>query len=86
MVSGKTGEEVPLSLHHALAKAASDGGLLVGPEDPLGAGLQRFCMTQEKLGTARLAMDSEIVNRMHLPFQNTLKNAIGAAEVSLNFS
>lgn len=78
--TGSQKDDIAPSLPHALAKAAAESALVVGPQEPLGAALTRFATVLTKIGDSKLAMDSEIVTKFHTPLTNRLKLSVGDAD------
>lgn len=74
-------QEVPPSLSHAFAKAAFQSSELVGAEEPFGAALKKFAVTQEKMGEARLVQDQNAAQKFHYPFLALLDGRIGDSMV-----
>ncbi|KAJ1547510.1 hypothetical protein HK405_005666 [Cladochytrium tenue] len=69
-------EEIPRSLSHAFARAASTNADALGPEDPLGAALRRFAAAHDRVGAARLHLDADATAKFHQPFCTTLNQLI----------
>ncbi|CAG8453319.1 12557_t:CDS:2 [Dentiscutata heterogama] len=69
----------PKNLHHALARAAEDGSLLLDDDDALGTALKKYAVAQDRLGEHRFKMDSEILLKFHQPFNATLHTQIQSA-------
>ncbi|KAI8838079.1 hypothetical protein BC829DRAFT_41230 [Chytridium lagenaria] len=72
-------EEIPRSLSHAFAKAASGNAEAIGTEEPLGAALRRFSTIHERVGNARLKLDNDATAKFHQPFTTTLNQTIAHA-------
>lgn len=71
--------EHPKTLSHAIGRVAIDGAMEVGHDEAFGVALDKLGDVSNKLGDARLAMDSEIVTKFNTPIQVTLKTAIEGA-------
>ncbi|GAN01108.1 conserved hypothetical protein [Mucor ambiguus] len=71
--------EHPKTLSHAIGRVALDGAMEVGHDEVFGVALDKLGNVSNKLGDARLAMDSEIVTNFNTPIQVTLKTAIEGA-------
>ncbi|KAI9326438.1 BAR domain-containing family protein [Zopfochytrium polystomum] len=69
-------DEIPRSLAHAFAKAATANADAVGSEEPLGVALKKFAATEERVGAARLRLDAEATAKFHQPFSTTLNQLI----------
>ena len=69
--------ETPRTVHHALAKTATQGADLIGREvDPFAAALSEFGDTQEKIGDLRLRMENEVSRNFVGPFGNDFGSSI----------
>lgn len=67
----------PKTLNHALGRAALAGSEGLGPNSkPLADALQKYAITEEKIGEARLAQDQLIVTRFNSAFATTLNTSI----------
>lgn len=64
------------TLAHALSRAAAQGAIDMSTAEPLGAALQKFSIAMDKVGTARLMQDSEIVAKFVQPLSTTLNSRI----------
>ncbi|CAG8747724.1 14401_t:CDS:2, partial [Dentiscutata erythropus] len=69
----------PKNLHHALARAAEEGSLLLDDDDALGTALKKYSVAQDRLGEHRFKMDSEVLLKFHQPFNATLHTQIQSA-------
>lgn len=69
----------PPTFAHALARASSQGALTLGTEEPLGAALTKYSAAQDKLGNARLKMETEVVQKFVQPWTATLHTNIAFA-------
>ena len=76
-------QEVPPSLSHAFAKAAFQSAELVGVEEPFGAALKKFAVTQEKMGEARLLQDQNAAAKFYYPFSRNFDGKISESMVWL---
>ncbi|KAJ3031323.1 UNVERIFIED_CONTAM: hypothetical protein HDU68_005065 [Siphonaria sp. JEL0065] len=72
-------EEVPHSLSHALAKAATVSKEGLDPQEPLHGALKKFADTHNRVGDARVKLADEVTARFHQPFTTTLNQLIGHA-------
>ncbi|KAJ3303145.1 hypothetical protein HDV03_004133 [Kappamyces sp. JEL0829] len=77
-----TQQEVPPSLSHAFAKAAFQSAELVGLEEPFGAALKKFAVTQEKMGGFRLQQDQDAAAKFYYPFLKAMDGRIGESTKS----
>ncbi|KAJ3341821.1 hypothetical protein HDU93_003942 [Gonapodya sp. JEL0774] len=68
--------ELPQTQSHALARTSLEVANTLGTEEPTGAALLKFAKAQNKIGEARLKMDSDITNKFYKPFNTTLKTTI----------
>ncbi|KAJ3083810.1 hypothetical protein BCR33DRAFT_720725 [Rhizoclosmatium globosum] len=72
-------EEIPVSLGHALGKAAQQSKDGLNPSEPLYGALNKFADTHNKVGEARVKMADEINTKFHQPYTTTLNQLIGHA-------
>ncbi|KAI9346548.1 hypothetical protein BDR26DRAFT_855742 [Obelidium mucronatum] len=72
-------EEIPHSLSHALAKAATVSKDGLNPQEPLHGALKKFADTHNRVGDARVKMADEATARFHQPYTTTLNQLIGHA-------
>ncbi|KAI9209263.1 uncharacterized protein BJ171DRAFT_485969 [Polychytrium aggregatum] len=77
-------EEAPSGLSHAFSRAATQAALSLGTQEPLGAALQRFAATHDKIANARLKQDHEAVAKFYQPFSTTLNQTIAHAMKARN--
>ncbi|KXS18872.1 hypothetical protein M427DRAFT_53353 [Gonapodya prolifera JEL478] len=68
--------ELPQTQSHALARTSLEVANTLGTEEPTGAALLKFAKAQNKIGEARLKMDSDITTKFYKPFNTTLKSTI----------
>ncbi|KAJ3388767.1 glycoside hydrolase 15 protein [Entophlyctis sp. JEL0112] len=72
-------EDIPPSMSHALAKAASTSREGLPQGETLGVALKKFADTHNRVGDLRVKMADEINARFHQPFTTTLNQLIGHA-------
>ena len=68
--------EHPKTLSHAMGQVASQSASELGRDEALRVALNKFASISNKVGNARLAMDSELVSRFYNPLQSCLKTSI----------
>ncbi|KAI8850858.1 hypothetical protein BC829DRAFT_361318 [Chytridium lagenaria] len=74
-----TREEIPRSLSHALARAATSGSAGLPTEEPLTLALRKFATAHERVGNARLNLDSDATLKFHQPMVATISQQIAHA-------
>jgi polyphosphate kinase len=72
-------QETPPSFQHALAKSAFQSTEFVSVEEPLGAGLQKFAQSYEKLGSLFVQQKRDAVLKFHQPLIKSLEGRIAEA-------
>jgi len=66
----------PKTFSHAVAAASLEGSKAIGESEPLGNALAKYSSIQEKIGDAKLNLDSEVENKFTIPYQATLNHDI----------
>ncbi|KAJ3112871.1 hypothetical protein HDU96_004054 [Phlyctochytrium bullatum] len=77
--SASTKEEIPRSLSHALARAATNGSSGLSEDEPLSQALTKFANAHERIGNARLNLDADATTKFHQPLTATLNQQISHA-------
>jgi len=69
----------PKNLPQALAQICKDGAKKVTTDDPLGAALQKYAQTMDKVGEEELAMCKDVTDKTVVPLSATLNTTIHRA-------
>lgn len=71
-----TSRNAPKTFNHAISRAALASAHQLDISDPLGIALEKYALTEEKVGEARLAQDALITSRFNAALNTTLSTSL----------